>query len=291
MSKRTYKFSLFTIHGHLADSTPDYREIARRIVELKGRVRKDGNRLIVIGSAMMLSGASSSERVSFVTYSGDADRNVLFYDLNRLSEFSSQMESGRFVARKTHVLFDPSRRTLVIEAGRGHPPAEELAKMIEEELRKEAGFETLELSFTPVAAPTFISKIDQLQRIQAVSVSISRPNVDWSERYHQFTKLAEDSGAKAIDATVRARRNEGISKQHGIIPDLKHWLSDAMSSVSGARIKGALPGQSGLIELKLSDHIDTFNVTVDVSSEAGQPTDTSIQEKLNGYLDERGQQV
>jgi hypothetical protein len=291
MSKRTYKFSLFTIHGHLADGTPDYHEIARRIVQLKGRVRKDGNRLIVIGSAMLISGNSSVERVSFVTYSGDADRNVLFYDLNQLTEFSSLMESGRFVARKTHVLFDPARRTLVIESGRGHPPAEELAKMIEEELRKEAGFESLEVSFTPVAAPTFIDKIDQLQRIQSVSVSIARPNVDWSERYDQLSKFADDSGAKAIDATVRARRNEGISKQKGIIPDLKQWLSDTMSSVSGARIKGALPGQSGLIELKLSDHIDTFNVTVDVNADSGQPTDANIQERLNGYLDERGQGV
>lgn len=289
MSKRTYKFSLFTIHGHLADGTPDYHEIARRIVGLKGRVRKDGNRLIVIGAAMLTSGNQSGERVSFVAYSGDADRNVLFYDLNQLTEFSSLMESGRFVARKTHVLFDPARRTLVIESGRGHPPAEELAKMIEEELRKESDFETLEISFTPIAAPTFADKIDQFQRIQSVSVSIARPNVDWSERYDQLSKFADDSGAKAIDATVRSRRNEGISKLKGIIPDLKRWLSDTRSSVSGARIKGALPGQSGLIELKLSDHIDTFNVTVDVNADSGQPTDVSIQEKLNGYLDERGQ--
>jgi hypothetical protein len=163
--------------------------------------------------------------------------------------------------------------------------------MIEEELHKEAGFESLEISFTPIAAPTFINKIDQLQRIQAVSVSIARPNVDWSERYDQLAKLADDSGAKAIDATVRARRNEGISKQNGIIPNLKRWLSDTMSSVSGARIKGSLPGQSGLVELKLSDHIDTFNVTVDVNADSGPPTDASIQEKLNGYLDERDQEI
>lgn len=244
---------------------------------------------MVIGSAMLISGGSSSERVSFITYSGDADRNVLFYDLNQLTEFSSLMESGRFVARKTHVLFEPAQRILVIEAGRGHPVAEELAKMIECELRKEIGYEDIDLSFTPVAAPTFVSKIDQLQRIQSVTVSIARPNVHWTDRHDQLTGFAADSDAKAIDATVRARRNSSLSKQNGILPNLKSWLSDRLPSVSAARIKGSLPGQSGLIELKLSDNIETFSSTVDVNTESGQPTDTDIQNKLNGYLDERSE--
>jgi hypothetical protein len=132
-----------------------------------------------------------------------------------------------------------------------------------------------------------VSKIDELERIQAATVSIARPNVDWGERYDQLAKIADDSRAKAIDTTVRARRNDSLSKQRGIIPSLKHWLSGAHSSIANAKIKGALPGTSGLIELKLSDHVETVNVTTDTTDQTGYPLDTEVREKLNAYLDQR----
>jgi hypothetical protein len=289
MAKRTYRFSIYKIHGHLGEGTPDYREIARKIVSLSGQIHRDGSRVVAIGTTMLVSGVDSTQRAWFVAYSGDVDRNVLFFDLNRFTETSSLLESGRFVARKTRALFDPVLRTLVIESGRGHLPPEELAKIIEEALRDDPAYASLEVSFAPVAAPSFITKIETLERIQSVSVSIARPNVDWSERYDQLAELADDSRAGAIETTVRARRSDGLSKSRGIVPNLKRWLSAAMSSVSSARIKGALPGQSSLIELRLRDHVDTFSVTTEVNSESGQPADPEMQSKLGAYMDQRAE--
>ena len=289
MAKRTQRFSIYKIHGHLGEGTPDYNEIARQIVRLDGRIHRSGNRVVAIGRTALVSGDDSTQRAWFVACSGDVDRNVLFFDLNRFTETSSLLESGRFVARKTRALFDPALRTLVIESGRGHLPAEELAKIIEEALRENPAYASLEVSFAPVAAPSFTAKLDRLARIQSVSVSIARPNVDWSERYDQLAELADDSRAGAIEATVRARRSDGLSKTRGIIPNLKHWLSSGISSVSSARIKGALSGQSGLIELKLRDHVDTFTVTTEVNSESGQPADSEMQSKLGAYMDQRAE--
>lgn len=289
MPKRTLRFLLYTIHGHVGGGNPDYLKLAKQLVKLRGRHWQQGKRVIAFGGTLRKSASARGERVALILYSGDADKSVLFFDLNRQSEFNSLLESGRFVARKTHAVIDLAQRVLMIEAARGHPQAEELAKIIEEHLRAQPEFATLELSFVPIAAPTFASKIDAMQRIQAVTVSIARPNVDWGDRYSQLTNIADESKAKAIDTTVRARRNDSLSKHKGIIPSLKHWLADAYSSVSSARIKGSLPGSTGLIELKLSDHVETVTLTTDTTSETGYPLDSEIQEKLDSYLDQRSE--
>jgi hypothetical protein len=287
MSKRTLKFLLYSIHGHLPTGTPDYTNLFRALTQLKGRYKREGGRVIAIGAAYLTHGAGGSDRLSMIVYTGDADKSVLYFDLNQQAEFSSLMESGRFVAKKTHVLIDPGQRTLMIEAGRSHPPAEELAQFIEDEAQEISDFAGLELSFAPVAAAAFASKIDQMKRIQSVTVSIARPNVDWGDRYDQLTKLADESKAKVIDTTIRARRNEGLSKENGLIPNLKHWLSEKLSAVSSAKLKGVLSDGSGLIELKLSDNIETINVTADLNVETGHPLDSVIEEKLNSFLDQR----
>lgn len=289
MPKRTIRFLLYTIHGHLARGTPDYAKLLRGIVRLKGRFWRDGKRVIAFGTVMIAEAGLNSERVVLTVYSGDADKSVLYFDLNSQAEISSLLETGRFVARKTHVIFDPTQRVVLIEAGRGHPSAEEIAKIIEAESRRDQKYDSLDLSFVPVAAATFGNKIDEMQRIQSVTVSIARPNFDWGDRYDQLTKLADDSRGKAIDTTIRARRNDSLSKQRGLIPSLKHWLSDRYSSVSSAKVKGALSGTSGLIELKLSDHVETVSLTTEASNQTGYPLDSDVQDKLNAYLDQRSE--
>jgi hypothetical protein len=164
-------------------------------------------------------------------------------------------------------------------------PAEELAKIIETEARRVAEYSTLELSFTPVAAQAFMTKISQMERIQSATVTIARPNVDWSDSYKVLSGLADDSKGKAIDATIRARRGDSLSKESGIIPSMKHWLSDKLSAVASATIKGSSGDKSGLITLKLNDYVEALNVVTDVQAESGQPLEIAIEEKLNSYLD------
>jgi hypothetical protein len=107
---------------------------------------------------------------------------------------------------------------LALQGGKGHPSAEELADFIELEARKLEGFETLDLTFTPVPVPQFAEQIGRLQRIQAATVVIARPNTDWGDRYDQYTQTAKDSNAKIVEASVRAGRNESLSKDHGLEP-------------------------------------------------------------------------
>jgi hypothetical protein len=175
----------------------------------------------------------------------------------------------------------------MIESGRSHPPAEELAQFIEDEARKLEGFETLDLSFTPVPTPSFAEKITGMDRIQSATVSLARPNVDWGDRYSQLTGIAADSNGKIIDATVRTGRNDRLSKQAGIVPDLIKWLTGTFPAVVNAKIRGNAGENSPLTELKLSDHVEAVAIPVDVNAETKQPLDSIIQQSLNAYLDSK----
>src|ERR1700677_3047629 len=155
MPKRTLRFLQYSIHAHLENGNPDYAALFRGMTLLKGKYRQTGKRVTAIGTAMLTKGSKDQERLFLIVYTGENDQNILFFDLNQQAEFNTATVAGRFVARKTHVLIDPVGRTLMMESGRNHPPAEELAQFIEDEGRNLEGFETLELSFTPVPTPNF----------------------------------------------------------------------------------------------------------------------------------------
>lgn len=287
MPKRTLRFLQYSIHAHLEVGNPDYVALFRQMTILNGKYRQNGKRVTAIGAAMLTKGSNNQDRLSLIVYTGDNDQNILFFDLNQQAEFNAATLPGRFVARKTHVLIDPVERTMMLESGRNHPPAEELAQFIEDEARNLEGFETMELSFTPVPTPSFAEKITGMQRIQSATVSLARPNVDWGDRYTQLTGIATDSNAKVIDATIRAGRNENLSKQAGLIPSLVTWLAGALPAVLNAKIRGNVDDSSPLTELKLSDYIEAVAIPVELNPETKVVPDTLIQQKLNAYLDSK----
>lgn len=285
MPKRTLRFLEYSIHAHVETGNPDYLHFIRQLVDLKGKYRKSGRRVMAVGAALLAAASGGTERLFLIIYSGDDDQSVLFFDVNQQSEFSSSTGPGRFVARKTHVLIDPVRRTVVIEAGRGHPSAEELAQFIEDEAQQLDGYGTLELSFAPKPTRAFAEKIIDMQRIQSATVSLARPNADWADRYSQLTGFAADSNAKVIDATVRAGRRESLSKQSGLVPSLVHWLTETLPSVVNAKIKGATDADSPLVELRLSDYVETATLSIDVNAETKMLSDSAVRDGMSAYLD------
>jgi hypothetical protein len=58
--------------------------------------------------------------------------------------------------------------------------------------------------------------------------------------------LADDSKGKVIDRTIRARRGDSLSKDNGLIPSIKYWLSDKLSTIASATIKGSSVKDEGL---------------------------------------------
>ncbi len=184
----------------------------------------------------------------------------------------------------------PEKRQILIEVGKGRIAPRELANMIEAEARKLAEFKTLELVFTPVAAEGFVTAIDNMTRIQSATVTIARPNVDWTDSYSALSSIADESHAKAIDATVRARRSAGISKENGLIPAIKGWVRGITSPVQGAKIKGEKPGHSGLITVSLSDHVQRVDIPAETGPDKEEPSDEELEQKLRVYFEAKGKE-
>jgi hypothetical protein len=283
MARRNFRFNLYTIHGHLEDGVPDYNKLFRSMISLKGHHHEEGKRQVAIGTARL-----TGNDLFLVVYSGDKEKNLLFFDLEQQQEFNQSTIPTQFQARKTRVVIAPERRQMLIEVGRGKVSADEVADVIEAEAQKTPEFKTLELIFTPVAAEEFITGIDNMSRIQSATVTLARPNVDWTDSYDSLKSMAEASDAKAIDATVRAKRGSGISKEKGLIAAIKVWVQDNMSSVYGAKIKGEKPGHRGLITLNLADHVQRADITVDVALDKEEPPDEVLEQRMRAYLEGEG---
>ena len=279
MPIRNIKFHIYTIHGHLEKGIPDYSHLFRAMTRLRGHRQEKGRRQIVVGTAELV-----GDYLFLVMYSGDSRKKKLLFDLNEQQELTQPVTLSRFYARKTRAMISLSKRRLLIEVGKGTVSADALAQIIEDDARELAEFETLELTFTPVVAPDFVKEIDQLTRIQSATVTVARPNVDWTDRYSVLTALASESQAKAIDTTVRARRGATISKESGLVGGIKTWVKGITTSIKGARIKGEMKGSSGLITLDLSDHVERVDIPVEVSPEIEEPTDEVVEQRLISYF-------
>lgn len=273
---------MYTLHAHVKTGTADYLGLVRALVGLKGYHLQEGKRNVAIGQAKII-----DDRLFLIVYTGDTEKSILFFDLAEQTEITTPNTPRRFQARKTHIIIDPHQRLTLIETGRSRIKADDLAKIIEDRARTMDAYASLELSLSPVAAKEFIEAIDTMDRIQAATVSIARPNVDWTDNLNALTQLADESDGKAIDATVRAKRGASLSKEKGLIPNIKAWVSDKMSAVSSARIKGEKGDTGGLTVLNLTDYVESVTVPVETKSDTGLPLDTVLEERLNEYLDSR----
>jgi hypothetical protein len=284
MALQNVRFHLFTIHAHLKNGAPNYANLFKLMTNLRGHYHEVRKRQVAVGDAKLL-----GNNLFLIIYSG-RQKNLLVFDRSQQREFNEITSSIRFQARKTRAMISPENRQLLIEAGRGRITSDELASMIEAQAHDIPEFRTLDLVFTPVAAEEFFATIDSMTRIQSASVTIARPNVDWNDSYSALTSIADESQAKAIDATIRARRSASISKQKGLIPAIKGWVKGAKSPVQGAKIKGEKAGHTGLITLRLSDHVQRIDIPVELSPNKEEPSDEELEQKLLAYFESKSKE-
>jgi hypothetical protein len=280
MPQRHLRIELYAIHAHVDNAAVDYRAFFDLITpQLSGFHFEEGTRHVAFGQTREV-----GNRIFLVAYTGYDAKTLFFFDLRAQRELFEATDPGRFQARKTHAMIDPSHRFLLIESKRGHLHPEDLATAIEAIGRKIPGYETLELDFNPVADTEFISQIDQFGRIQSATVTLARPNVDWTERKNQLTEVADESNAKAIDVTVRAKREKSLAKEAGIIQFVREFAAIPLSIFKRISITGARDDNAGLITLNLSKHIEHLDLLVNVNAENGQPSEAEISNRMDSYL-------
>ncbi len=280
MPSRHVRLELYAIHGHLESGPIDYVHLFRSVSgQLSSFHFEEGARRVAVGRAAYI-----GRYLFLVAYTGYADKSILFFDINAREELHTPNEPGRFQARKTHALFDPQSRLLLIETGKGRLRAEDLADAIESLGRKIAGLETLELSFNPVPETEFIRQIDQLERIQSASVSLARPNVDWTERQHQLTEVAEESDARVLDLGVRAKRGRSLAKNAGLVDFIKRFAAQPLSILKRVSITGSREDDAGLITLNLNKHIEHLDATVPTDPVTGQASENDLMQRMESFM-------
>ncbi|HUK29505.1 MAG TPA: hypothetical protein VLV89_00220, partial [Candidatus Acidoferrum sp.] len=200
------------------------------------------------------------------------------------AELTETTRPGRFPARKTYAMIDAAKRLLIIETKKGGVSAFSLSALIEEFLRKSKDFSDLDLSFNPIADTEFISRINEFERIRSATISIARPNFDWTDRHTELTNVAKESEAKALDVTARALRGKSLSKEKGIIDFIKSSATSAKSMFRKIRIIGSMDGDPGLITLDLSKHVSHRDVLLDTDSETNLPKETEVRRTLTTFL-------
>ena len=259
MPSRHLRFELYSIHGHLESGTLDYVKFFTAVAhQLSGIHYEEGPRHIAVGRSIY-----TGQYLFLLAYTGYSEKSILFFDVNTQSELHTATEAGKFQARKTHALIAPRQRLLLIESRRGHLHPDDLADILESIAKQIPEFSTLELSFNPVVDEDFLKQIDQLKRVQSATISLARPNVDWTDRHHQLTEVASESDAKALDVTVRSKRGKSLAKDAGLIEFIKQFAGLSMSVFKRISITGSRDDDAGLITLNLSKHIQHLDTVVE----------------------------
>jgi hypothetical protein len=279
MPKKSFHFEFYSVHGHVDDKPVDYLKLLVKLVRLRGYHSESGDYHRYVGQASL-----SGEQLFLVIYTGHSEKSTLFFDLTAKAELTESISPGRFQARKTHAMIDAGKRVLAIEARKGGLSAFSLSALIEEFLRTDAEFKSLELSFNPIADEEFAARIDEFSRIRSATITIARPNVDWTDRHAQLTDVAKESDAKALDVTARAKRGGGLSKQRGIIEFIKSSASSAKSMFKKIKIIGSIGTEPGLITLDLSKHVQHLDVALETSAETNLPSESDVRARLSAHL-------
>jgi hypothetical protein len=271
------------MHGHVGDRVADYIGLVKTLEGLQGYAEKDGNHHVAVGRSELI-----GSQIFLVIYTGYSEKSTLFFDLAEKKELTEATSPNRFPARKTYAMIDGARRFLILESKKGGLSALSLSSVIEKYAQRNQELKLLELSFNPIADKEFASRLVEFRRIRSATITIARPNVDWTDRHTQLTQVANESDAKALDVTARSRKGQSLSKDHGLIQFIKESATSAKSMFQKIRIVGSFGDDSSLITLDLNKHVQQLNVTLDTDSATGLPRDSDVRKNLSAYLDKMG---
>jgi hypothetical protein len=77
------------MQAHIGNENPNYAQLFNRMTCLRGTHHNHGKHVLAVGQAALTENEAGSERLFLVLYSGDDDRNQIWYDLNERAEFNS----------------------------------------------------------------------------------------------------------------------------------------------------------------------------------------------------------
>lgn len=277
---KSIRLEAYDIHGHNGSKEFDYVAFFRFIARLNSERRREqvADRIVAIPTF-----AESKGRFYFAAYAGSSDSAFLVLDLNEGSEEVRHLEAGKLLATRTIGVIDPNTRTAVIQYVHTGVRAPQVATLLEKLAHSESkDFAGATLEFALRAGEEFRKQIMALERIQSVSMTLTRPNKDWTDYAESLTEMASDSNAHNLALSASASRNNSLSKARGAVRLLRELINGTRRSIlKSASVKG-MGANEELIELKLNKQVENKQVLVE--TENGLPSAAATRNAATDFL-------
>ncbi len=277
------KLEVFAIHAHIDKSQVDYQVLFKTIADIAAEDRQiDGDeRLYAVPTFEIKDGIAS-----FVCYEGERGLNPLIFNTSNAKERVEKLKRGEILATKTHGIIDIKNRIAIVEYNHRGAKAHDLAKVFEDCGRNSSKFPSLTIEFNPVVDEEFVKAIERFQRIRLASLRVAKPNINWSDHYHNLTEVAEDSDAQAMEVTFTASRGKTLSAKAGIVHFIKDLVRDKLSIIKSAKVLGTRENETAETAVSLAHHVEHQKVRVKLNDDGHVESD-DIEKRMQGYLHSR----
>lgn len=278
---RAVRLEIFDIHGHNAKGALDYPTFFAELAGLASKQRRVqvANRVIAVPVLTQKDGI-----YTFNAYIGSPDTSFLVLDLNSDTEEVRQLSRGELLATRTVGTIDPVKRTAVIQYVHEGVRAAQIAVLFEKVAHLLLpAFALGTLEFTLRAGPAFRQQINALNRIHSATLTLTRPNLDWTDYSDVVNGIAGDSNARNIQVAASAPRDESLKKQTGLVRLIKELSKpNARSIMKSATVKGTSEATGQPVEVKLQKNIQSEQVRVPI--ERGLPDPVAVQNAATNVL-------
>lgn len=239
MSKRMTKraLRLLSIHARDGEDTIDYIKFFKSL-DSEERLNRYVSEFMGTRTAYSEAKSLPNGMIAFQFASGDANEVVSYYDLEEKIQRSVDQTNG-FFSTPVWIIVSPSERLLAKEIRRPGVSDKALETYFEQYSRDRLGFKQPRFSLNPVPDKDFIKRLDGLEIIKRVDITLNQPNYDWGDSESRITAMAEESGASTATLSMTAKPKQSLEKDKGIVQDVEHIIkSGVIGPIKKIVIKG-----------------------------------------------------
>lgn len=195
--------------------------------------------------------------------SGSDQESLTLFDVENDRERDDPRSAGEIVVRPTFLYLNPESRLVALERRRPGLSATEIGKALGI-IGTAIGFDDdLVIDLNPVTAESFNEELEQFDRIRQASVTVARPNYDWTENANTLTAYAAESNGQTAELEISAARGGSLAKERGIVQDIKELVQHAIGPLKKVKIVGRHSDETRERTLTLASHQERQFVPVE----------------------------
>jgi len=224
--------------------------------------------------------------VEFIAYEGPVGVNPLIFDASTGMERFESLTGNQVIATRTYGVIDINYREAIIEYNHRGAKAHDMAMLLEETGRKIGMGPQFAVELNPTVDDSFLAALDRFGRIKLANMKVARPNFDWTDNYEGLNQVGAESNGRTVDLSVMAHRNDGLSKDQGIVQYIRDMITRKVSSLKGASVEGVRKGEVAETRISLGNYVVHQKISVKVDAN-GHAVTEDIQSKLVTFLRSR----